>query len=732
MAQLTQKEQEAMRSMLAKMAFGIIHLPLEIKPAGDGQLGYTMPKENSVYVAFEHPYYDDLKKYAVIMFIEGVYGHEVMHRCYTNFPIYTRTIRKKPPHEQQIMSDILNVMEDSAIEYHASEFMGDHLVRCIDFMRSQVFRKSQNVEEFPTAFGQFFSACIMYGDAGKVKGTFTFDEAERIFKESVPLMDACTLERNPSKRASLCEQVFELSRPLWEEEAKDAAAFEKLLRELEEMHGTGSEKDAEGSFEPIDGESYDSSDADGESSSGSKSKESDGKEKPRRMRFVRRGLGSSDPSDGGETKSSDASVSEETASKEDSAENGKPDAHKSEDDSKESEDSEKDSDSDRTPIDNAESEEASLSNGEAKDFDGEPSSEKSETDAEKDVSDKVEDGSSSRHPEPEFADDDAEDFFEPTDEDIEQALKSLKEAKERMDAKEDATADDLVDLDQPVSPGYCGVCDTPCFNFFVQMPNRALEDEYDSIVRSMSNDINRLTNQLERILKRKQSERVYRSSGQLNVKRLSSARMTPYVFTRRKEPQKADLSVVVAVDISGSMRYDGKIPNAMKCSIGLAEVFGKLKIPIYIFGFSADEYVRVKGKKEQLYSAVHFHYINWSNRKSERLRLLSMKPRANNFDGYAIRYGGSLLKTTSSEDKLLIVVSDGLPQCYSYDEVNGITDTQLAVKEVSKFATVIGVLLGYGAPEVHRQLYGYNFIDCKNSSDLFQNLGKAVARFMKD
>lgn len=721
MAQLTQKEQEAMRSMLAKMAFGIIRLPLDIKPAGDGQLGYTMPKENSVYVAFEHPYYEDLKKYAVIMFIEGVYGHEVMHRCYTNFPIYTRTIRKKPPHEQQIMSDILNVMEDSAIEYHASEFMGDHLVRCIDFMRSQVFRKSQNVEEFPTAFGQFFSACIMYGDAGRVKGTFTFEEAERIFKESVPLMDACTLERNPAKRAALCEQVFELSRPLWEQEAKDAAAFEKLLRELEEMHGTSSEKDADGSFEPI-GHGYDSSETDGESSSGSKGKDSDGKEKPKRIRFARRGLFPAKSDEDSESK--DAPEGKDASPDEDLKEE-KTDGRKSEKGSKDDMDAEKDSEI--TPLDDAKPEKSSVSNGED---DAESAGEKSESDTEE--KDDASTSSTAQGSEHEFEDNDAEDFFEPTDEDIEQALKSLKEARERMDTKEDATADDLVDLDQPVSPGYRGVCDTSCCNLFVKMPNRALEDEYDSIVRSMSNDINLLTNQLERILKRKQSERLYRASGQLNVKRLSSARMTPYVFTRRKEPQKTDLSVVVAVDISGSMRYDNKIPNAMKCSIGLAEVFGKLKIPIYIFGFSADEYVKAKDKKEQLYSAVHFHYINWSNRKSERLRLLSMKARANNFDGYAIRYGGSLLKTTSSENKLLIVVSDGLPECYSYDRVNGVTDTQLAVKEVSKFATVIGVLLGYGAPEVHRQLYGYNFIDCKNSSDLFRNLGKAVARFMKD
>ena len=81
-------------------------------------------EENAVYVAFAHPYYDDLKKYAVIMFIEGVFGHEVMHRCYTNFQIYNGTIRSKPSYEQEIMSEIINVMEDSAIEYHAFESWG--------------------------------------------------------------------------------------------------------------------------------------------------------------------------------------------------------------------------------------------------------------------------------------------------------------------------------------------------------------------------------------------------------------------------------------------------------------------------------------------------------------------------------------------------------------------------------------------------------------------------------
>ena len=58
MAKLSKGEKAAMQSMLTKMAFGIVGSPLNVKEASDGELGYTMQKENAVYVAFAHPYYD--------------------------------------------------------------------------------------------------------------------------------------------------------------------------------------------------------------------------------------------------------------------------------------------------------------------------------------------------------------------------------------------------------------------------------------------------------------------------------------------------------------------------------------------------------------------------------------------------------------------------------------------------------------------------------------------------
>lgn len=618
MAQLSKKEKDALRSMLTKMAFGIVGSKLNVKDTTNGELGYTQPRENAVYVALAHPYYEDLRKYAVIMFIEGVFAHEVMHRCYTNFTIYMNTIHSKPLCEQEVMSNIINVMEDSAIEFRASEFMGNDLVRSIDFMRSEVFKKSSNIETFPTPFGQFFSACIQYGDSGKIKGEFTVSDAERIFNESVPLMDACTVETDPKKRAELSEQVFELSRPLWEKEAKEKEAFENLLKELGKMHSTKPEVDGVGF--PGEPDSMGSSLGD--------YSDDDDDDKVKRPRFIRRGL-----------------------------------------------------------------------------LPGEPD------EAEEDV----------------FQD------YEPTKEDINRVLESLKEAEKDLNkGEEESGEEDLTDLDLSVSDGYNGVCkNARCANLFVKLPDDEMETAYNSLVKEMSGDITLLTNQLERIFRQKVAEKVYRSSGQLNIKRLSSSRLTPYIFSRRKEPTKSDLAVAIAVDNSGSMGKH-KMDSARRCVVGLAEVFANLKIPIYVFGFSADESVDVDGKGKMTYPAVHYHFINWSNRKSERVRLLSMKARCNNFDGYSIRYGGELLRKVSAENKLLIVISDGIPLCNAYDRINGIIDTKLAVKEASKYATVVGVLLESTRVNVHREMYGYNFIDCQNSRDLFHKLGKMVARLMTD
>ena len=142
---------------------------------------------------------------------------------------------------------------------------------------------------------------------------------------------------------------------------------------------------------------------------------------------------------------------------------------------------------------------------------------------------------------------------------------------------------------------------------------------------------------------------------------------------------------------------------------------------MYIFGFTADE---------NGFDANHYHYLNWSNKPSDRYSLLQIDAMCDNFDGYSIRYAAQLLRRKNAEKKLLLVISDGMPACNAYGYGLGIEDAKLAITEANREATTIGILLGNNSPQHHREMYGYNFIHCENPNNLFTKLSGILKRYI--
>lgn len=791
---LNQKERYALKHSLAKKAFTLTGLPIRVYEITENdEIGYTKPNELSVYLAFTHELYNNLDKAETITMITGVFAHEIMHRIATNFIDYMGAINSKKPYEKEVMANIINYMEDAAIEYLAPYYMSEELIRCIDFMRATLQKQTMEIQSLSSAFGQFIIAVQMYGDAGFLKGDFTFEEARKTFIKALPLMDKCVEERSTKERARLSEEVFEISRPLWENEAKSQKELKKMLEHLMQLHGT-SREDGHGqpSSLPIMPPSTGDEDSDEKSES---AQDGHGRNRDSRRKTTMKAVVSSGENDSNNNSSSDDTAKNDDTSKtghsghnekdddvcgQNDAGNDKPnsktkspnenygdDSASHKDDSSKAEKNDKGSDkgdesnntsddndgmksSDKNSADSKESNSTNTSDSssDAKDNnDHDISKQKQET---YEWKRKKNSDSSKKFPLPSVDEKPMESKNEIgisvdeeahlSEEEALNILESMQTAIEECEAEEHSgSANDETNIDFTVAPGYKNICKkATCKNVWLTVPSEALMPEYEKITAKFAPSIKRLVNQLDRIFKQKREEKVHKTSGRVDMKRLSTGHMTTRVFTKKRDPQKHDLAVVVAIDVSGSM--DGtKIVNARNCAICLAEVFGKLKIPIYMFGFSADE---SGNQNESAYTAfckntfdvVHFHYLNWSNRKADRVRLLSITSRCNNFDGYSIRYGTELLKRANAENKMLIVISDGNPQCNAYNNytTNGILDVKLAIRDASKIATVIGVLLEGNSSAKHREMYGYNFIDCKNSKDLFDKIAKIITKLQKD
>lgn len=646
MAVLSRKKIYALKIKLSKIGFTLTGTRVRVMEATDGELGYTMGN-GTVYIAFEHAYYEGLSEEETISFITGTFLHEIMHLLQTNISLYTQTIRSLIKYEQQFMQDIYNILEDSAIEFFAPLYVSGEMMRDLNFMRAAVYRHTPPIEEQEDPFLQFITASIQFGDAGLLKGHFTSAEAESCFIKCLPIMSKGVEEPDNRTRAKYARQLFHITRPLWQKHAENNEALEKfldMLRGLLKDAGRGGDWNISGnSTGPLSPTA--AGDNPGDSARSRRRKVTFKRVSPEEFKkLMEEGHSSGGTGDG------DITVLIPDGPVEVSTEEMK----------------------------------AATESLEAE-------------------------GALSK-------------------EEAEKIISEIKSVEDEIAAADAAEREDAgATLDYSVSSdGYKKSCKgVTCKNerASISMEQEdALMASYQDIISSLQPTINKLTHQMERVLKQDVDETLYRTSGKASMKRLSSGRMRARVFTKRKIPTRNDIHICIAMDISGSMGGNS-ITQARCATIVLAEVFGKLNLPTSIFGFTADTHGA---------DVYHEHFLTGRNTKRDRLRLMGARSIANNFDGYSIRYATSLLKSKPQIHKLLIVISDGQPSCSAYSHVNGVADTKLAIREASKHATVVGILVGRAKPEIHKEMYGYNFLHIKDPKDLATGLLRCVVNQMKE
>lgn len=719
-----------LKKNLLHVGIGVLGKAANVKeiPRGDEALGYTSETGN-IYLNPQHDIVLNLRNEESDMlaafFLKGVYAHELMHQCATNFEheykVSEKIFSKYGPWQGKIYHEIFNIVEDSAIEYFAPAYFGGDLLKALKFTIKRIYRVSPDINPEDSPFGQFLAAMIQYGDMGKIKGSFTSKEARNCFMEVIPVFNKIVFEANGAKRANMAMEIFKMSRSLWEPEVENAEKLREIMNQMgsssepRRLEGTGSSP----SFIPDEDKSMSKEKArtakklqkekekedDSEEAKTSK-EETSGKPSDSGEKDGDEDSADSDKESGESGSSSKSDEDESESSNEDDSSSRGSDSSDESDESDESDDGSDPNDSDdEQKSDENESSESNDTTGEA--FSS------SESDTDPDIDEDELDGDET------FEEDDA-DYSEASLEAFKSEIRDEMASEETDKAKERSDYRDDLDGYNPVFEKYRGV---RCVNSRMADVNSELYGEYLAHIEA-NEIVIPFVNQLERIFRKKEDEKNYRSSGKVSVKRLTKSRVSTRVFTRHTDPgNKKDVAVFVLVDESGSM-CGTNIENARKCTVLLAETFARLSIPIYVMGFSTQDTSRSRNEE-----VSHIHYLSWHNTLGERARLLQIHSRSNNFDGYSVRYADKLLSKRPETHKLLIVISDGEPACEYYQRNSGVADTKNAV-ECCKHH-VIGILIGcYGLENVYK-IYGNRFANAPDSRTLFSVLAKKIEREMK-
>lgn len=588
-------------------------------PSGKDDLGYTDLVTSNIFLNFAHSYTHKFNTVELVMFIKGVFSHELLHILITNFPVYMKALSryKDDKISYKAYANLLNICEDAAIEFFGKQYISKDYINAIKYVREILFYNSPSIDSIPSSYGQFTAALLQFRFKGKLKGRFTDTKTKELFDKALPIFIQCMQTPSQADRVECVDKIFDLCKEILminKETYDSLKSIEQLNFPLNQGSGNGNDL----------------------------------------------------------------------------------------------------SDTDAANVDTDMLEE--ILNGVKKIIDSTGDGDDGKSGDE--ITDSVDSPYS-----PTLNKEDMEHIKK----DIKSGEKKIKDEKSTEKKKKEL---DEFNFDFNIPSGFKDICkNARCENTIENKVSDANISCYNAVVVRMRNDIKNLTSQLKRILKNRSEIKEYKTSGKISTSRLYSGRLTSRVFTQRRLPDATDTAVVLAIDISGSM-CGQKIRHAREMTIALAEVFAKLDIPLYVFGFTADD---------RHYDANHRHFLNWSNTQQQRYALSNIKAEYNNFDGYSIRYATELIKHRPETNKLLLVISDGQPSSNIYynnavrpmnPETFAIMDTKLAIKEANKVCTPIGILLGNGPHSIHREMYGYNFIHCEQPDKLFANFANLIKKYI--
>ena len=206
----------------------------EIDTNIEKDIGYTSytGRVCNMSLALKHPIMEGLSAKERTLLITGVFAHETLHQIFTDFHYANITLAKYNRQEAQIILAFANYLEDAGIEFWAPTVLGDDLLNALDYSIKVIYEKSRPINEEESAFAQLNAALIQFGDLGIVKGEFTYPEAKTYFDKIAPLFNDGIKEPISSKRIDYAVTFMEMTRPLWEREAKEQEKFQKALNEM--------------------------------------------------------------------------------------------------------------------------------------------------------------------------------------------------------------------------------------------------------------------------------------------------------------------------------------------------------------------------------------------------------------------------------------------------------------------------------------------------------------------
>lgn len=199
------------------------------------------------------------------------------------------------------------------------------------------------------------------------------------------------------------------------------------------------------------------------------------------------------------------------------------------------------------------------------------------------------------------------------------------------------------------------------------------------------------------------------------------------VYKRTFPGKKTDAVVCVLVDNSGSM-IGHRIEAAKVAALTLYDFCRKAGIPILVYGHHTDGYDHRDPSEE----TVYFHsYAEFEEDRNDRLRIITMENDGSNRDGAALLFMANKLLKRPEKQKLLFLISDGLPNATRYFGSYATADLKKIKEKLGKKGILFQAAAIGWDKEAIRKIYGNAYLDISSLEQLPIRLTKQLAKLLR-
>lgn len=199
------------------------------------------------------------------------------------------------------------------------------------------------------------------------------------------------------------------------------------------------------------------------------------------------------------------------------------------------------------------------------------------------------------------------------------------------------------------------------------------------------------------------------------------------IYKKTYPGKKVDMAVAVLIDMSGSMSGI-RIEQSKVAALCLYEFCKKAGIAVSVYGHHTDGY-----RHQQLEDETVFLHCcaEFEPDAKDRYRIALLQPTGANRDGVALRFMGKKLLKRPEKQKLLVVISDGLPNSNQYSGKKAQEDLAAVKKDLQRNGILcLAAAIGNDKERI-KEIYQEAFLDISDLEKLPTILTKQIVKYIR-